>query len=48
MVAKLQDIITDQSGHHFALWTIKRSNSINIGLTRNVQKYASAYVFYYE
>ena len=28
--------ITDQSGHHFALWTMGRSDRFNIGLTRNV------------
>ena len=29
------DPITDQSGHHFALWTMGRSYRFNIGLTRN-------------
>ena len=28
-------IITDQSGHHFALWTMGRSDRFSIGLTRN-------------
>ena len=27
--------ITDQSGHHFALWTMGRSDRFNTGLTRN-------------
>ena len=29
--------ITYQSGHHFALWTLGRSDRFNIGLTRNAE-----------
>ena len=35
VASKYPNTITDQSGHHFALWTMGRSDRFNTVLTRN-------------